>query len=155
MTGLSFASADAIFDERGPNIPGSRDGIDMQQTKQFPLKKLLSREYHRTDEQNIEDAKQFGRAFGKEVANTPTEDDSKDILFGLVEKKVTEEDKRNFIKSKMKNRNFTSSKGFSALDKSRFALTQHLTILYGTREQENIVSDSKSGIRNLILKQNG
>ena len=117
MTGLSFASADAIFDERGPNIPGSRDGIDMQQTKQFPLKKLLSREYHRTDEQNIEDAKQFGRAFAKEVANTPTQDDSQDILFGLVEKKVTEEDKRNFIKSKMKNRNFTSSKGFSALDR--------------------------------------
>ena len=65
----------------------------MQQTKQFPLKKLLSREYHRTEEQNIEDAKQFGRAFGKEVANTPTEDDSKDILFGLVEKKVPKKTK--------------------------------------------------------------
>ena len=69
MTGMSFSSADAIFDERGPNIPGARKGLTESQTNQYPLRRLLSDEYHQGGEQSIEDAKQFGRALAKEVQN--------------------------------------------------------------------------------------
>jgi len=119
MTGMAFSSADAIFDERGPNIPGGRKGIIESQSSKYSLKRLLSDEYHHGGEQLEEDAKQLGRALGKELLHAPkASNDASDMLYQLVEKDISEADKIKEIDSKMGSKNFSSSKGFSKLERS-------------------------------------
>ena len=119
LTGMSFSSADAIFDERGPNIPGARKGLTESQTNQYPLRRLLSDEYHQGGEQSIEDAKQFGRAFAKEVQNlAENEEDGRETLAQLLNKDISEEEKQKLIERKMKSKNFTITKSFSEMDRT-------------------------------------
>ena len=119
MTGLPFSAADAIFDERGPNIPGSRKGITESQTAQYTLKRLLSDEYHDSEAQGIEDAKQIGRTLGKEIMHTASEEQvARDTLQQLVDKEISEADKQKIIDSKMSSKAFRPSKGFSSLSRT-------------------------------------
>jgi hypothetical protein len=118
LTGMSFSSADAIFDERGPNIPGGRKGMTESQSGKYSLKRLLSDEYHHGGEQSIEDAKQLGRALGKELSSTAkTSEDSRETIAQLVNKDITEEDKQKEINRKMGNKNFRKSNKFSDLER--------------------------------------
>lgn len=117
MTGLSQGSSDAIYDERGPNIPGSRAGIIEQQSAQFSLKKLLTEEYHNDADQNAEDGDQFGRALRKELKHAPGTTDSQYMLATLVGKEIDEEDKQKLIKQKMRAKNFGINKAFSGFDR--------------------------------------
>jgi hypothetical protein len=118
MTGFSAGAADAIFDERGANIPGSKeDAVDYQQTSQFSLKNLLSDEYHEDTAQGIEEAKQLGRAFGKEVNHMPGPKESQHMLAGLVNKDIDEIEKQKLVTRKIQRKNFNRSKGFSELDR--------------------------------------
>lgn len=118
LTGMPFSSADAIFDERGPNIPGARKGLIESQSGKYSLKRLLSDEYHHEDEQSIEDAKQLGRALGKELRSTAkTSEDSKETIAQLVNKDITEEEKQKIINRKMGNKNFRKSNKFSDLER--------------------------------------
>jgi hypothetical protein len=118
MTGLSQGASDAIYDERGPNIPGGRSGIIEQQTKEFPLKKLLTEEYHHKAAQNTEDADQFGRALRKELKHAPGSSDAQYMLATLVTKELDEADKQKIIKQKMKTKNFSINQAFSGFDRS-------------------------------------
>ena len=119
MTGMAFSSADAIFDERGPNIPGARKGLIESQSANYTLKRLLSDEYHQEEEQSIEDAKQLGRAMGKELLHTARNtEDSRETIAQLVNKDITEEEKQKIIKAKMGNRNFRKGKTFSSLERT-------------------------------------
>ena len=119
LTGMSFASADAIYDERGPNIPGGRKGLTESQTAKFSLKRLLSDEYHHEGEQLVEDAKQLGRVLAKEVANTPRNtEDSRETIAQLVNKDISEAEKQKLIDNKMGNKNFRSSNAFSRLERT-------------------------------------
>jgi hypothetical protein len=118
MTGMSFSSADAVFDERGPNIPGGRKGLTESQSKQYTLKRLLSDEYHDNEPQMAEEAKQLGRALGKELANTTKDGtDAKETLYQLVAKDISEELKQKEINSKMGNKKFRESKKFSEIER--------------------------------------
>ena len=112
MTGMSFSSADAIFDERGPVISGMGKAPNYieSQTGKYTLKNLPSDEYHREEEQSVEDAKQFGRVFGKELAHTPSPSDSRETLAQLVGKEISEEDKQKLIARKMSSKKFSGSK---------------------------------------------
>ena len=118
MTGMSFSSADGVFDERGPNIPGARKGIIESQSSKYPLKRLLSDEYHNREPQQIEEAKQLGRALGKELANTTRSSaDAEETLYQLVAKDITEEDKQKEINKKMGNKKFRVGKKFNELER--------------------------------------
>lgn len=119
MTGMSFSSADAIFDERGPNIPGARKGLTESQTKQYTLKRLLSDEYHHEDEQTVEDAKQLGRAMGKEFRHIPKSiEDGQETLAQLLNKDISEEEKQKAINRKMGNRSFRASNTFASMERT-------------------------------------
>ena len=121
MTGMSLASADAIYDERGPKISGMGKAPQyiQSQTDKLPLKRLLSDEYHHTGEQLIEDAKQLGRVLNKEVKNTArNEEDARETIAQLVNKDITEAEKQKIIGSKMGNKNFRDSNTFSKLERS-------------------------------------
>jgi hypothetical protein len=118
MTGFSAGAADAIFDERGANIPGSKeDSVDYQQTSQFSLKNLLSDEYHEDTAQGIEEAKQLGRAFGKEVNHMPGTKESQHMLAGLVNKDIDEIEKQKLVTRKIRSKGFNRSNNFNALDR--------------------------------------
>lgn len=119
MTGMSFSSADAIFDERGPNIPGGQKGITESQSSQYTLKRLLSDEYHDNDAQMQEEAKQLGRALGKELSHTTrSSQDASEVVYQLVNKDITEEEKQKVINRKMGNRKFRRAKGFREIERS-------------------------------------
>lgn len=137
LTGMPFSSADAIFDERGPNIPGGRKGIIESQSGKYSLKRLLSDEYHREDEQSVEDAKQLGRALGKELRNTATtSEDSRETIAQLVNKDITEEEKQKIINRKMGNKNFRKSNKFSNLERSVRSNPASANSMWNRRTQE-------------------
>jgi hypothetical protein len=117
MTGFSFGAADAIFDERGANIPGARKGLIMQQSSQFPLKNLLTEEYHEDEAQGIEEAKQLGRALGKELMHMPGTKESRHMLAGLANRDIDEIDKQKLVERKMQRKGFNRSKPFNELDR--------------------------------------
>lgn len=121
MTGMSFSSADAIYDERGPRISGmGKAPVYVEsQTKQYPFKRLLSDEYHYEEEQSIEDAKQLGRVLRKELQHTAkTDEDARETIAQLVNRDISEEEKLRVINSVMGSKNFTSSQGFSSLERT-------------------------------------
>lgn len=119
MTGMAFSSADAIYDERGPMISGmgKAPGYIESQSGKYSLKNLLSDEYHYEEEQSIEDAKQLGRALGKELSHTPNSEDSRETLVQLVGKEISEEDKQKLIDNKMGSKKFSDSKGFREIQR--------------------------------------
>ena len=119
MTGMAFSSADAIFDERGPVISGMGRAPSYieSQTGNYTLKNLLSDEYHKEEEQSVEDAKQFGRVLGKELAHTPSPSDSRETLAQLVGKEISEEDKQKLIARKMSSKKFSGSRGFKEIQR--------------------------------------
>ena len=71
------------------------------------------------EEQSIEDAKQLGRAMGKELLHTASNtEDSRETIAQLVNKDITEEEKQKIIKRKMGNRSFRKSDTFSSFDRT-------------------------------------
>jgi len=121
MTGMSFASSDAIYDERGPRISGmgKAPAYVESQTKQYPFKRLLSDEYHYEEEQSIEDAKQLGRVLRKELQHTAkTDEDARETIAQLVNRDISEEEKQRVIDSVMGSKNFSSSQGFSKIERT-------------------------------------
>jgi hypothetical protein len=118
MTGFSAGAADAIFDERGANIPGARKGLTTQQSSQFSLKNLLSQEYHDDEAQGIEEAKQVGRALGKELRHMPGSKESQHMLAGLANRDIDEIEKQKIVVRKMQGKTFNRSKAFNALERS-------------------------------------